>query len=116
MADARLELVERFEDLRVSDVVVVRPCEVCQRSHRVMLTSFIENAPITRPFLSTADIFLVAPTPECASGTHGYGVAKGAVEAKVVFREVIPPAEVTEERAAARSKELENAGSRRGTR
>ncbi len=103
-----LELVERYEDLRVSDVVVVKPCVDCGGSHRGILVK--AGSWIFGPY------FRLEPKPQCVPAGYHFAVHEPSVREKVVYRERLPDVGVTEESATAKPKTrvLEDVGTRRG--
>lgn len=112
MSEERLERVERFEDLRASDLIVLKDCSCFGSAHPfrgvhrgMLLTPSIEPG---REVVS----FSFSPEPACAHRHHNlqWRISEKSVRERRLYRVIIPPA--SETREVAQPKKLERQGVR----
>lgn len=86
----RLVLVTRFSDLRAGDLVVVKPCGHCGKTHKGMLVGpHWANAmclPGDRFVVERHSVFAIAPTPRPCTNGGILGVGEATVARREVYR------------------------------
>lgn len=85
--EEKLELVTRFEDLRAGDLVVGKPCVVCNGGHRGLILDTIEA-------WTGNPAFEFVPIARCAAARDKKGIfTEGAVLMGCIYRVIIPGAD-----------------------
>jgi hypothetical protein len=109
VSEERLELVTRFEELRVGMLVVVKPCGLCRLAHRGILTRFVDADPLEGAW-KRPDGRLVPPgqsmafLPLACEERTSYVTEYGVREHRI-YRVVIPPADASHETKRTRTRE-----------
>lgn len=90
MSDERLELVTDFATLKAGMLVVVKPCPMCGRAPRSMLSEFVSADALdrSRRARATSDSWLSLPGHVCSGNRLPYALDARAVRGGIVYRVV----------------------------